>query len=137
MADYVAAKLCSLGFEVEEDDAGTQIGGNAGNVIAFRKGTAANARKIFFCCHMDTVEPTDGLNVVVDEGVIRSDGRTILGADDKAGIAAVIEGVESILESGVSYGDIRILLDVSEETGLLGAKSLDLSGMRGETGIRF
>ncbi len=138
VVDYVKKKLASLGFDVEEDGAGSKIGGNAGNVIAFMKGSAPGARSIFLNCHMDTVEPTDRLDVVVDDdGTIHSDGGTILGADDKAGIAAVIEGVESLLESGRAHGDIQVIFDVSEEIGLLGAKSLDPSKIKGELGYVF
>ena len=134
LADYVSAKLASLGFDVEEDDAGAKIGGNAGNVIARKPGTAQGARGLFFCCHMDTVEPTDKLEIVVEGGVIRSDGSTILGADDKAGIAAIIEALTAIVERGVPHGDIQILFDVAEEIGLLGAKSMDHGKIKADLG---
>lgn len=137
VVDYLKPKLASLGFEVEEDDAGSRIGGTAGNIIAFMKGNTPGARSIFLCCHMDTVEPTEKLNVVVEDGLIKTDGTTILGADDKAGIAAVLEGVESVLESGRPHGDIQILFDVSEEVGLMGAKALDRSKIRADYGYVF
>ena len=134
LADYVSAKLLSLGFEVEEDDAGAKIGGSAGNIIAFKPATVQGARGLFFCCHMDTVEPTDKLKIVADGGVIRSDGSTILGADDKSGIAAIIEGLTSVVERGVPHGDIQILFDVAEEIGLLGAKSMDHGKIKADLG---
>jgi tripeptide aminopeptidase len=134
VADYVKPRLAEMGFEVEEDDSGTKIGGDTGNIIAFKKGTAAHARAIFLCCHMDTVEPTDKLEIVVEDGVVRSDGSTILGADNKAGIAAALEGIEAFLATGAPHGDIQVLLDISEEIGLLGAKSMDQSKIRGEFG---
>ena len=134
VADYVKAKLASLGFDVEEDDAGTKIEGNAGNVIAIKKGTISGAEKIFFCSHMDTVEPTDKLNVIFDGEVFKTDGNTILGADDKAGVAAILEGVQSILESATPHGDIQIIFCVSEETGLFGAKEVDLSKIDAKMG---
>lgn len=137
LADYVKKKLSSLGFEVEEDDSGRKIGGDAGNIIAYKKGNAPRAKSIFMCCHMDTVEPTDKLKIVVRNGAICSDGTTILGADDKGGIAAVIEGIESYIESGKPHGDIQVLCDVSEEAGLLGAKNMDHSKIRGEMGFVF
>jgi len=137
VADYVKAKLRALGFDVEEDDAGNKIGGNAGNIIAFKKGILPEAKSIFFCCHMDTVEATVKLKIVQDGDIIRSDGSTILGADDKAGIAAVIEGIQSIIESGSDHGDIQVLFDVSEENGLLGAKSLDHTKIKAKLGYVF
>jgi len=137
VADYLKAKLTSLGFEVEEDNAGGKIGGNAGNVMACMKGTAPGGRGIFFSCHMDTVEPTDKLKLVEKDGVLQSDGSTILGADDKGGIAAVIEGALSVIESGEPHGDIQLLFDISEETGLLGARYVDHSRIKGKLGYVF
>ncbi|MDH7602652.1 MAG: M20/M25/M40 family metallo-hydrolase [Armatimonadota bacterium] len=134
VADYVKPRLVALGFEVEEDDTGKHIGGSAGNVIAFKRGNAPGARSIFLCCHMDTVEPTSDLEPVVSDGIVRSRGNTILGADNKAGIAAVLEGVEQFLACSSSHPDIQILFDVSEEIGLLGAKNLDKSKIRARLG---
>ncbi len=134
VADYVKPRLAEMGFEVEEDNSGNKIGGEAGNVIALRKGTAPGARAIFLCCHMDTVEPTDKLTVKIENGVVHSDGSTILGADNKGGIAAVIEGIGSFLATGAPHGDIQVLFDVSEEIGLLGAKSMDHSRIEGDLG---
>lgn len=137
VADYVKAKLESIGFEVEEDDAGAKIDGSAGNVIAFMRGTAPGAKAIFLCSHMDTVEPTRDLTPVMEGGAIRSDGTTILGADDRAGIAAVIEGVRSVVEQGTPHGDIQVLFNVSEENGLLGAKMMDHGRIRARMGYVF
>ena len=137
VADYVKAKLARLGFSVEEDDAGGKIGGTAGNVIAFKPGAAAAGVPIFLCCHMDTVEATEKLKVIDDGGELRSDGSTILGADDKAGIAAVLEGLESVLESGAPHGDVQVLFDASEEIGLLGAKAMDHSKIKARMGYVF
>lgn len=137
VADLVKSKLQSLGFEVEEDDSGAKIDGDAGNIIAFKNGSVPHARRIFLCCHMDTVDATDNLHLNVEDGEIRTDGSTILGADDKAGIAAVIEGLESVIESGKPHGDIQVLFDVSEEVGLLGAKAMDHSKIRADMGYVF
>ena len=134
VADYVKSRLGETGFEVEEDDSGTRIGGTAGNVIALKKGTKAGARAIFLCCHMDTVEPTDKLKITTENGIVRSDGSTILGADNKAGIAAVLEGVGAFLRTGLPRGDVQVLFDVAEEVGLLGAKSMDRAKIKGELG---
>jgi len=134
VADYVKSRLGETGFEVEEDDSGTKIGGTAGNVIALKKGTKSGARAIFLCCHMDTVEPTDKLKITTENGIVRSDGSTILGADNKAGIAAVLEGVGAFLRTGLPRGDVQVLFDVAEEVGLLGAKSMDRAKIKGELG---
>ncbi len=137
VADYLKGRLTELGMQVEEDDAGSKIDGNTGNIIAFKKGTIPDAKPIFLCCHMDTVEPTDKLNVIEADGEIRSDGSTILGADDKAGIAAILEGLRSVFEDGRPHGDIQVIFNVSEEIGLLGAKALDPRAIRGQMGYVF
>jgi len=137
VADYVKAKLSSLGFEVGEDDSGAKIDGNAGNVIAFKKGTVEAATPIFLSCHMDTVEPTDKMKVVFDGDTIKTDGSTILGADDKAGIASVLEGVSDVLERNAPRGDIQVLFSICEEQGLRGAREMDHSKVKGEMGYVF
>ena len=96
VADYLKPKLEELGFQVIEDDTGEKIGGNTGNLIATKQGTSDTGLRIFFSAHMDTVEPTECLKPVIsDDGVISSDGKTILGADCKAGIAATLEAVRA------------------------------------------
>ena len=121
VADYLIPKMKSLGFEVSEDDTASKIDGNTGNIMAFKKGTIDNAVSILLSSHMDTVEPTSNLNLIVQDGVFKSDGTTILGADDKAGLAAIIEGVESYIASNKKHGDIQLSFDVAEEKAVLGA----------------
>jgi len=135
MVDFLMPILADMGFEVAEDDSAPEFGGEAGNLIAWRSGSVPSAKSIFFCCHLDTVEPTEGINIVEDGDTIRTDGKSILGADDKAGIAAVIEGLRMLMESGAAHGDIQVLFDVSEENGLHGAKALDRSKIRAEMGF--
>jgi tripeptide aminopeptidase len=137
VADYVKSKLQSLGLEVEEDDVGPRVGADSGNVLAMLKGTVPGATPIFLNGHMDTVEPTEALNVIVDNGVIGTDGSTILGADDRAGIAIVIEAVESIVEDKTPHGDVQVMFTVSEEVGLRGARTMDRSRIAGRFGYVF
>ena len=134
VADYVKAKLAALGFEVEEDDAAAQVGGDAGNVIGFLRGTVDGATPIFLSCHMDTVEPTDAIKVICEGDIIKTDGTTILGADDKAGIVAVLEGVKDVLDRGAPRGDLQVIFSVSEEVGLSGARALDPAKVRAKMG---
>ncbi|MCE5314085.1 MAG: M20/M25/M40 family metallo-hydrolase [Armatimonadota bacterium] len=137
VADFLKARLQSLGFDVCEDDAGEKIGGDAGNIIAFKKGTAPGAKSIFLGAHIDTIESTDKLNVVIEGDEVRSDGTTILGADDKAGIAAILEGIESVLDSGSSHGDIQVVFNVAEEIGLMGSRAMDISQINADFGYIF
>lgn len=137
VADYVKARLVSLGLDVIEDDAGEKIGGNAGNVIAFLPGTKPDATPIFLSAHMDTVEPTDKLKLIIEDDTIRTDGSTILGGDDKAGITAIIEGLAAAIEQALPTGDVQIIFSISEEQGLRGAKELDHSQIRAKMGYVF
>lgn len=132
--DYVRDLLVGMGLEVREDDAGERIGGNAGNLIAKLPGNKAGAPAIFFSAHFDTVEPTAGLHIIEEGGVIRSSGTTILGADDKGGMAPAIEAVRMLQESGEPHGDIYLLFCVAEEIGLLGAANLDIQSLNVDFG---
>lgn len=126
VADYAIAKLRALGYEVQEDQAGDSIGGSAGNVLAYKKGSCAG-KSLLFCSHMDTVVPGNGVKPVVENGIIRSDGTTVLGGDDKAGMAAILETATALNESGAAHGPLQIIFTIAEEIGLLGAKQLDFA----------
>lgn len=118
--------LEKIGLEVWEDEGAAAIGGNANNLIAKLPGNLPGAPKIFLSAHFDTVEPTAGLNIVEKDGVLYSDGTTILGADDKGGMAPAIEAVQAILETGAPHGDVYLLLSCAEEIGLKGAAALKI-----------
>lgn len=123
VAAYVARALEEAGCEVRIDDTGEQTGSESGNVIARLPG-AVPGRVVALAAHMDCVQPCEGVEPVVAGGVVRSGGDTVLGADDKAGLAAIIEAVRRLGESGVPHAEVRVLATVSEETGLKGAKAL-------------
>ena len=125
----VRQELESMGLELHEDDAGAKLGGNANNLVAWKRGTLENAPKIFLSAHMDTVEPTPRIQLVEEDGVIRTDGNTILGADCKAGLAPAVEALKALVDSGEPHGDVCLLFSVAEEIGLRGADALDLSGL--------
>lgn len=118
-----------MGLKVVEDDAGAKIGGNANNLIATLKGNKKGAARIFLSAHFDTVEPTAGLVIEERDGVFYSASDTILGADDKAGMAPAIEAVNAVIESGEKHGDVVLLLTVAEEIGLKGAAALDIEAL--------
>lgn len=129
---FVKKHLIGMGLEVEEDQAGPRIGGNANNLIALLRGNTSGAPKVYLSAHFDTVEPTAGLvigerSAGSGEGVeYFSDSDTILGADDKAGMAPAIEAVQCLIESGNPHGDVCLLLSVAEEIGLKGAGVLEI-----------
>src|SRR5690554_4522965 len=114
IADYLKQTLNTLGLEVFEDDAGTKIGGNAGNLIAYLPGNT-NCKTTLFSAHMDTVKPGKGVEPVLIDDRIKSQGDTILGADDKAGIVAILEMLKIIKEEAISHGPLQIIFSVAEE----------------------
>lgn len=133
IADYLKQRLAELGLDVTEDGTGDRIGGDTGNVFGFLPGDKGRAA-FFLCAHMDTVDPAEDVKVVLDGGVFRSEGSTILGGDDKAGIAAIIEVLEMLNQQSVPHGDLEVLFTVGEERGLLGSKNFDYGRFRSKFG---
>lgn len=133
--DFVKQLLEAEGLTVVEDGAGEKIGGNSGNLIAWVPGTIPEAPKIFLSAHLDTVEPTAGLTIVEKDGVLYSDGTTILGADDKGGLAPIIETVRILKENNLPHGDICLIISVAEEIGLMGAKEVALEDLNLDFGF--
>ena len=127
--DFVFDHLKKMGLEVSEDNAGKKIGGNSNNIIAWLKGNKSGAPRIFLSAHLDTVEPTAGLKIEERGGVFYSSSDTILGADDKGGMAPAIEAVQCLMESGAPHGDVCLLFSVAEEIGLKGADALDIQSL--------
>lgn len=125
-AQHIKVELEKLGLEVYMDNAGESVGSNAGNVVGRLKGNP-DGTPILFSCHMDTVSPSRGIKPQIKDGIISSDGTTILGADNKAGIAAIVEALEIIKENNIDHGDIEVVFSIFEEGGLYGAKGLDYS----------
>ena len=80
-----------------------------------------------FSAHMDTVVPGENIKPQIRDGYIYSDGTTILGSDDKAGIAAILEAIRHIKENNIEHGDIELVFFIAEEGGLFGSKHLDYS----------
>lgn len=124
MADVLTERLTALGVEVVEDTAGEKVGGNAGNLICTLKGDESKPT-ILFTCHMDTVVPGEGIKPQLLEDRITSDGTTILGADDKAGVAGILEMVRTLKEQNLNHGTIVLFLTIGEEVGLIGSKAAD------------
>ncbi len=132
VADTIAAELRALGLEVSEDGAAGPAEAGAGNILARLPGR--DDRWAMFCAHIDTVPHRGQIEVVEDEGVFRSRGETILGADNKAAVAVFIELVARHAEEPPPIG-IELLLTVAEEQGLRGAKAFDISQLRSQVGF--
>lgn len=128
MADALSAKLKALGFAVEEDQTGAAIGGEAGNLIARLEGDPSKP-SLLFSAHLDRVENHGRIQprITADGLSIRSDGTSILAADDVSGICAILDGVRRVQADGLAHGPLEVVLSVAEEVGLLGARHLDYS----------
>jgi len=124
IARHLTAELRSLGLTVERD--------TTGNIIAR---LAEEGQPILLNAHMDTVQPGRGVKPVIEDGVIKSDGSTILGADDKSGVAVILEVLRVLVEQDLAHPPLEVALTVSEEKGLKGAKGLDLTRLRAQEGI--
>ncbi|PKM47551.1 MAG: peptidase M20 [Firmicutes bacterium HGW-Firmicutes-8] len=138
IADYLLGRLAGMGLEVKEDAAGKAIGNTCaeqtGNLVATLKGNLPDTPTLLFCAHMDTVEPGRGVKPVIKDDVIFSDGTTVLGGDDKAGIAAILEVVHILKEQQIPHGDLEIVFTVAEEVGLKGTQNLDYGGLKAKIG---
>lgn len=107
MADELTRRLRALGLTVEEDDAAERIGGTSGNLYGFLPGTL-DLPPLLLCAHMDTVAPANGKRAVREsDGRIHSAGDTVLGADDLAAVAIILEVLEALAESGAPTGRWR------------------------------
>lgn len=120
MAHYCVSYLSRLGFSIRYDDSQRFTGSDTPQVIARKQGTAPGA--IALSAHMDVVAPCKGVHPIVLSDRVTSDSETVLGADDKAGIAEIFEACESVIESGQPYPTITILLSVAEEQSVAGAR---------------
>jgi tripeptide aminopeptidase len=137
VADRVAAYLRELGLAVDEDDAGPRIDSDAGNLLARLEPTAAEGVPIFLCAHLDTVVPEGAIEPVVEDGVVRNARGTILGADDKAAVAVMLEAAARVQEEGLPHAGIELLFTPKEEVGLLGAKAFDHRRLRASVGFVY
>lgn len=121
-AAYCAQALREAGCEVRFDDSAAVTGSDTGNLIAVLRGDEPVT--LVLSAHMDVVEPCRGIEPVITEGTVHSAGDTILGADDRAGLAAAIECVRRLGEAGFPRPTVKCILTVMEEVGLVGAKQL-------------
>ncbi len=134
LAQYLKNKLETLGCKVEIDDAGSKTGGDTGNVIGYFPGNDASAPTLLLTAHMDNVQPCEGVKPEIKGTIIRSSGDTVLGGDDKGGIAVILELLTILKEGKIKYGNIEVLFNIAEEGGLFGVKNLDLNRFKAKMG---
>jgi tripeptide aminopeptidase len=124
-----------LGAVIAIDDAGEKVGGSVGNLIATFEGNAPSAPPLLLSAHMDTVVPGEGIVPILEGDILRSDGRTVLGGDDKSGVAIICEAMRTLKERNIRHGAIDVVFTICEESGLVGAKCLDVGRLRARTGL--
>jgi tripeptide aminopeptidase len=132
IADAVLAELRGLGVDVSEDGAAQEARAGAGNVIARIPGLTDSW--VMISAHLDTVPEGGDVEVVLEDGVYRSRGETILGADNKAAIAVLVELAARHVADPPPVG-LELVFTVAEEDGLRGAKALDLGSLRSQYGF--
>jgi len=133
VADLLREVFDEFDCTIEEDETAPITGSDSGNLLVTFPGTI-DTQPIFFNCHMDTVQPGIGVEVDRQEDIFTSKGDTVLGADDKSGLAALIEVMQLLRENNTPHGPIELLFTTCEEVGLLGAKSFDYSKLKSQTG---
>lgn len=121
---HLAERFAAMGLDAEIDE--------IGNVIARMDG---QGEALLLMAHMDNVMPCRGVVPVVEDGVVRSDGTTVLGGDDKAGVAIILEVLQAILVNDLPHRPLEITITVQEEIGLFGAKALDMGALQSRLGI--
>lgn len=138
IADILKVRLKDLGLEVREDNVGDMFGGNAGNIIAVLRGQP-NLQPLIFSAHMDRVSNNGCINPLLDEvqGIITSDGQSILAADNVAGLSVILAALRQIKSLGKPHGDIEVVISVCEEDGVLGSKYLDYSRLQSKMALIF
>lgn len=133
--ELVARELKEIGCRVTVDNAGKKYETNArGNVIGFLPGTVKSAPFVL-CAHLDTVTPGCGVKPVVKKDRITSDGTTILGADDKAGVAIILEILRALKEQKPAHPPVEVIFTLTEEAGMFGSKNLDYKKVKGREGV--
>ena len=135
VADRVTAALRELGLDVEEDGSGPVIGSTAGNLYTRLEPTADLGTPLFLCAHLDTVPPEGPLEPLVEEGVVRNAGGTILGADNKAAVAVMVEGARRLLADDRPHAGVELLFTQKEEVGLQGAGAFDSARLAARHGL--
>jgi tripeptide aminopeptidase len=136
VADRVIDYLQGLALLVDEDDAGARIESTIGNLYS-RVEPNGGGTPLFFCAHLDTVPPEGPLEPVIDDGVVRNAGGTILGADNKAAVAAMLEATRRVVAENRPHGGIELLFTPKEEVGLRGAAAFDHERLNARVGYVY
>jgi tripeptide aminopeptidase len=136
VADHVLRYLADCGIAADEDGTGTETGSTMGNLYARVEPTVAG-EPLFLCAHLDTVPPTAPIDPVVEDGVVRNGAGTILGADNKAAVAVMLDAVRRVLAENRRHAGIELLFTAKEEVGLVGAAAFDHTRLTAKVGYVY
>lgn len=134
MQDRVLADLRAAGIFAETDDVGAQVNSTGNNIYCRLQGDDRLA-PIVFSAHIDTVTPGKGIKPKLENGILKSDGSTILGGDDKCGVAAIVETLVTLAETKAPHRTVEGVFTIREESSLLGAKHFDASRLQARMGV--
>jgi tripeptide aminopeptidase len=137
VADRVALYLRELGLDVDEDDAGPKVGSTAGNLFCRLEPTRDGGVPIFLCAHLDTVPPGGPIEPVLVDGVLTNKADTILGADNKAAVAAMLDATRCVVEEERPHAGLELVFTPKEEVGLLGAAAFDHTRLAASVGYVY
>jgi tripeptide aminopeptidase len=126
VADYLNRSLQALGFETWTD-----------KTLNLSARWPGRGEPILLSAHMDSVPPCRGIQPRIEDGIIKSDGSTILGGDDRAGLAAILEALTFLNEHSIPHRAVEVAFTAQEEPGLLGSAALDYSPFRSKWGVVF
>ena len=136
VADRVLTYLRDCGLEPTEDESGPSVGSTMGNIhVALAPTTAGEP--IFLCAHLDTVPPTAAIEPIVEDGVVRNANQTILGGDNKAAVAVMLDAARRVLAEGRPHAGLELLFTSKEEVGLIGAYAIDQTKLLAKTGYVY
>ena len=137
IADFLLRQYHALGIKLSEDSSAQQTGGNCGNLHGMLEGTV-DMPPLLFCAHMDTVEPSKNKQAIIHEnGKITSDGTTVLGSDDAAALAVILEAVQVLQEKSIAHRPIELLFTTAEEPYCEGISHMDFSVLRAREAYVF
>lgn len=137
VADLVTRYLEDCGLDVDEDETTAETGSTMGNLYTRVAPTAPAGEPLLLCAHLDTVPPTTAIEPTVEDGIVRNAAGTILGADDKAAVAVMLEAVRRALAENRRHAGIELLFTPKEEVGLVGAYAFDHTRLTSKIGYVY
>lgn len=124
MGDFVTKFMRDLGAEIYADNSNEKFGGDLGSIFCKLEGTVPG-EGVTISVHLDVVQPNEGVKPIEDGDIIKTDGTTTLGADDKGGIACVLYALKYLVDHHYDHEPIWVIFTPGEETGLIGARNID------------